>query len=160
MKPELTLVEVGKDESPFVDLRNVRVLPMTFTREFAFDEKYWQVYFAKIEKQAEQAVNEFMNGNYQVFRSVKYNRSYYLKRPKTRIALYVVAIQSRKYGNVKYEMFYSPYEKLFWEMFPSDKNSEFASLYNATKFNIELLHSRIANRCIFDFSTKIAKVAN
>ena len=152
--------EVSKDESPFCDMRNVRVLPVHFVRELGNDYGEWQKWFNKIEREAEKAVQKFMIGDYSMFKSIKYNRSLYIKKPKQRVILYAVAKKDTKYSNVKYELFYSPYELVFWQIKPVDKNSDFAALYNAVKFNVEVMHSAIPNRCIFDFSPKRGKVNN
>ena len=150
----ITFYEVGKDESPFCDMRNVRVLPVGFIRELGFDLSEWQKWFNQLQDKAEKAIQKFMTGDYSAFRSVKNNRSFYIKKPKTRVILYAVSYKETKWSNVKYDLLYSPYELVFWQIKPVDKNSEFASLYNAIKFQVEIMHSAIPNRCVFDFSQK------
>ena len=153
----ITFYEVGKDESPFCDMRNVRVLPVGFIRELGFDLSEWQKWFNQLQDKAEKAIQKFMTGDYSAFRSVKNNRSFYIKKPKTRVILYAVSYKETKWSNVKYDLLYSPYELVFWQIKPVDKNSEFASLYNAIKFQVEIMHSAIPNRCVFDFATQEEK---
>jgi len=153
----ITFYEVRKDESPFCDMRNVRVLPVGFIRELGFDLSEWQKWFNQLQDKAEKTVQKFMTGDYSAFKSVKNNRSLYIKKPKTRIILYAIAYKDSKWSNVKYDLLYSPYELVFWQIKPVDKNSQFATIYNAVKFQVEIMHSVIPNRCVFDFTTQEEK---